>query len=108
MSALGSGAAIGDNELRLKISYYYGLARDRADLNDMLLPGILRYRASLEEMGISYVDYQQIDVDAVMKNKRTLAIIRELGSFANMAGFLGDLQERIADLIFRLEALQGQ
>ena len=108
MSALGSAATIGDNELRLKISYYYGLARDRADLNDMLLPGILRYRASLEEIGISYVDHQDIDVDAVMNSKKTLAIVRELGSWAGVAGLVEGLQVANADLITRLEALQGQ
>jgi len=108
MSALGSAATIGDNELRLKISYYYGLARDRSDLNDMLLPGILRYRASLEEIGISYVDHQRIDVDAVMKSEKTLAIVRELGSWANVAVLVADLQEANADLISSLEALQKQ
>lgn len=108
MSALGSAATIGDNELRLKISYYYGLARDRSDLNDILLPAILRYRASLEEIGISFVDHQRIDVDAVMKSEKTLAIIRELGTWANVALFATDLQEANADLISSLEALQKQ
>ena len=108
MSALGSAATIGDNELRLKISYYYGLARDRSDLNDILLPAILRYRASLEEIGISFVDHQRIDVDAVMKREKTLAIIRELGFWANVVLFATDLQEANADLISSLEALQKQ
>ena len=108
MSALGSAATIGDNELRLKISYYYGLARDRSDLNDILLPAILRYRASLEEIGISFVDHQRIDVDAVMKSEKTLAIIRELGFWANVVLFATDLQEANADLISSLEALQKQ
>ena len=108
MSALGSAATIGDNELRLKISYYYGLARDRSDLNDILLPAILRYRASLEEIGISFVDHQRIDVDAVMKSEKTLAIIRELGTWANVALFATDLQGANADLISSLEALQKQ
>jgi hypothetical protein len=108
MSALGSAATIEDSELRLKISYYYGLARDRSDLNDLLLPGILRYRASLEEMGISYVDHQRIDVDAVMKSEKTLAIIRELGSWAKVVAVVADLQEANRDLISRLEALQKQ
>ena len=108
MSALGSAATIGDNELRLKISYYYGLARDRSDLNDILLPAILRYRASLEEFGISFVDHQRIDVDAVMKSEKTLAIIRELGFWANVVLFATDLQEANADLISSLEALQKQ
>ena len=108
MSALGSAATIGDNELRLKISYYYGLARDRSDLNDILLPAILRYRASLEEIGISFVDHQRIDVDAVMKGEKTLAIIRELGFWANVVLYATDLQEANADLISSLEALQKQ
>ena len=108
MSALGSAATIGDNELRLKISYYYGLARDRSDLNDILLPAILRYRASLEEIGISFVDHQRIDVDAVMKSEKTLAIIRELGFWANVVLYATDLQEANADLISSLEALQKQ
>ncbi len=108
MSALGSAATIGDNELRLKISYYYGLARDRSDLNDILLPAILRYRASLEEIGISFVDHQRIDVDAIMKSEKTLAIIRELGFWANVVLFATDLQEANADLISSLEALQKQ
>lgn len=108
MSALGSAATIADNELRLTISYYYGLARDRSDLNEFLLPAILRYRASLEEIGISFVDHQRIDVDAVMKSEKTLAIIRELGFWANVALFATDLQYANADLISSLEALQKQ
>jgi len=108
MSALGSAATFGDNQLRLKISYYYGLARDRSDLNDLMMPGILRYRASLEELGISYVDHRQIDVDTVMGSPRTLAIIRELGSWAKVGGLVADLQQANEELIARLEQLQAQ
>lgn len=108
MSALGTGATIGDSELRLKVSYYYGLARDRSDINDMLMPGILRYRESLEELGISYVDGNQIDVDAVLSSSKTLAVIRELGHWATGAGTLAaDLQAENEELISHLEALQS-
>lgn len=106
MSALGSGATMHDRDLRLKISYYYGLARDRADVNDLLAPGILRYRASLEDIGISFVDRQAIDVGAVMEYKKTLAIVRELGRTADAAVRLAaDLQQANANLIARLEAM---
>jgi hypothetical protein len=105
MSALGSAATFEDKELRLGISYYYGLARDRADLNDMLMPGILRYRAALEELGISYVDHQQIDVDVVLGSPKVLAIIRELGAWAGVSRLVGDLQEANEDLIARLETV---
>jgi hypothetical protein len=108
MSSLGSGATIGDSDLRLRISYYYGLARDRSDINDLLAPGILRYRESLEELGISYVDHETIDVDAVLANRRTLAIVRELGRWADLSNLTADLEAANADLIARLEALQQQ
>lgn len=108
MSALGSAATFDDKELRLGISYYYGLARDRADLNDMLMPGILRYRAALEELGISYVDHQQIDVDAVLGSPKVLAIIRELGAWAGVSRLVDDLQNANEDLIAKLENLALQ
>ena len=109
MSSLGSAATIGDDELRIRISHYYGLARDRADLNEFLWSGILRYRGSLEEVGVSFVDQEQMDVDAVLNNKKSLAIIRELGVLANFAGsIVADLQEENSDLIATLEALQEE
>ena len=43
-----------------------------------------------------------------MKSEKTLAIIRELGTWANRALFATDLQEANADLISSLEALQKQ
>ena len=109
MTAMGTGATIGDAELRLRISHYYGLARDRSDINDLLMPGILRYRESLEDIGISYVDRQQIDVDAVIENKKALAIIRELGYWADLANLLAtDIRAENAELIAILEALQSR
>ena len=108
MSALGSGATIEDSRIRLKISYYYGLARDRADLNDLLASGILRYRASLEELGVSYVDRQDINVDAVIADKRTMAIIRELRYWATVVRFAADLQEANENLIAELESLHAK
>ena len=107
MSSLGTGATIEDTELRLRVSSYYGLARDRSDINDSLEPGILRYRASLEELGISYVDRETIDVDAVLSNRKTLAIVRELGVWAAyVEPLVADLVAANSDLITRLEAVQ--
>lgn len=109
MSALGSGATLRDTSIRLEVSYYYGFARDRSDVNELLRPGILRYRASLEDIGFSFVDRRDIDVNAVMANKKTLAIIRELGVMAKSAARMAvDLQRANTDLISRLEAFQEQ
>ena len=105
MTARGTGTSIEDSTLRLEISHYYGLARDRSDINDALVPGILRYRAALEEVGISYVDRDDIDVDAVLRQPKVLAVIRELGVWATAAsGLITDLRHANQQLIERLEA----
>ncbi len=106
MISLGSGSTIGDRSLRIRISHYYGLAQDRYDINEMIRPGILRYRASLEEVGVSYVDREFLDVDAVMQSDKALAIIRELGVWAKGAVELPkDLQAENAELIAALEEM---
>lgn len=105
MSSLGSGATIGDNSLRLQISYYYGLARDRSDINELLMPAMLRYRAMLNELGFSYVDRENLDPDAILQHAEIRAVIRELGAWArSAAGLPSDLQEKNVELIARLEA----
>ncbi len=106
MTARGTGISIADSKLRLEISYYYGLARDRADINDLLVPGILRYREYLEQQGASYVDRGSADVARLLQQPHLLANIRELERWAEIAVILvTDIQEANQRLINRLELL---
>ncbi len=90
MTSSGSGAAIGDATLRIEISSYYGLARDRADINQTLLPGMLSYRRALEELGFSFVDRERITAEVVLRDRRILAIIRGIAYLAEVAVALGE------------------
>lgn len=104
MAASGSGTTIEDTVIRLKISRYYGLAEDRADLNDLIAPAMLRYRAYLEEIGMSYVDNEGLDPAVILKVPKIKAVVRELGTWAEIAVRLTrDLQEANEDLIDELE-----
>ena len=106
MTARGTGTSIADSELRIEISHYYGLARDRADINETLMPAILRYRAYLEELGVSYVDRDALDIDRVVAEHHILAIIRELGLWASIAERLtADIQAANEKLTARLQSL---
>ncbi len=105
MTARGTGDSISDSMLRIEISHYYGLAHDRADINDRLSPGILRYRAALEELGISYVDREDIDANVVIDQPRILAIVRELRVMAEGAVLLAaDMQLANETLTDKLQA----
>jgi hypothetical protein len=105
MTASGSGTSIEDAVIRLTISYYYGLARDRADINDLILPAMLRYRAYLEEVGMSYVDKDDLDIDIILGQPKIMAVVRELGTWAAVAASLAeDLEEANRELILELES----
>jgi len=106
MTARGTGTSISDSELRIEISHYYGLARDRADINEMLMPAILRYRGYLEELGSSFADREDANVGLVLQQPHILANIRELGRGAQSAVRLtADLQAANETLTARLESL---
>lgn len=106
MTARGTGTSITDSELRIEISHYYGLARDRADINELLIPAILRYRAYLEELGLSYVDRDALEVDRVLQQPHILAVIRELGLWAQSAvRQTADVQAANEKLTRRLQSL---
>lgn len=105
MTARGTGNTIEDTVLRLRISHYYGLANDRADINDLILPAMLRYRAYLEEVGMSYVDAATLDVDVILGQPKILAVVKELGTWAEVAAALTEeLQIKNRELIDELVA----
>lgn len=105
MTARGTGTTIEDTVLRLRISHYYGLANDRADINDLILPAMLRYRAYLEEVGMSYVDRANFNVDVILSQPKILAVVRELGTWAEVAAALTEeLQIENQELIDELTA----
>ena len=105
MTARGTGTTIEDTVLRLRISHYYGLANDRADINDLILPAMLRYRAYLEEVGMSYVDAANLDPDVILSQPKVLAVVRELGTWAEVAAALTEeLQIENQELIDELNA----
>ena len=108
---VGSGASrtIPDPELRLMISSYYGLGRDRQDINDLLWPGMLRYREALTDRGYSYTDGTRIPV-SVARDPEVAAIVRELTVWAGEAAqYTTDLTEANAELLERVRLhLRGQ
>lgn len=106
MTARGTGTSIADSELRIEIAHYYGLARDRGDINEALMPAMLRYRAYLEELGLSYVDRDAPDADHVLQQPHILAVVRELGLWAQTAVRLtADIQAANEKLTVRLQSL---
>lgn len=106
ITSTGTGSVIKDPELRLKISNHYGLAIDRADLNEMVYSSIIRYRVALEDIGFSFVDRDTIDVEKVLRNRKIMAIVRECGSLArNMPRNVDDLLESNQALISEFKQL---
>ena len=103
MTMHGTGPAISDVELRLKITRYYALARDRQDANAMVYSPIDRYRDALNDQGLSYGDRDDGDAVEVLRNPRVLALIREIGMTAAKVQRYDDLLAGNEELVAKLE-----
>ena len=104
MTNSGSFSSINDMDLRIAILSYYGLAKDRVDINDLLLPQMLRYRAALEELGYSSNGSVEIPKEILM-NPKVHALIITLGSEAGTAyWYVQDIKKANAELIEKLTA----
>lgn len=78
MTANGTGVAIDDTALRLRISQYYHLTRDRADINPMVEGAADDYRDQLVVLGYSYADRDNLDVETILGNAQVRALIRSI------------------------------
>jgi len=85
MSNSGAIQSIEDTDLRLMITSYYGLARDRLDVNDFLGTEILRFRAALEELGYPYRGGDDMPAE-VIESGKVRALIILLGKDADIIG----------------------
>jgi hypothetical protein len=85
MISAGGRMAVYDNELRSQILRYYSLATDRAAINGFITPETQRFQAALEAIGVSPSDRETIDVQFVMANPTTSALVRTLGETAEFA-----------------------
>lgn len=102
ITSSGAINSLENTELRVKISSYYALAQDRIDINDILFPQILRFRAALEELGYPYTGSGDIPSE-VINNPKVKALIITLGKEAeNVEWYVRDLKEANIDLHKRL------
>ena len=104
MTSSGTFSAIEDMELRIMILSYYGLAKDRLDINDLLLPQMLRFRAALEELGYPYRGGNDIPLE-VIQNPKIKALITVLGAEASdVSWYVKPLLNANTKLIEKLSA----
>ena len=102
----GTMIAIPTAELRATIMQYYALATDRSAVNDFIDPEIQRYRTALERLGVSYSDAENIDAEAVLRDKSVAALIRSMGAIAAFAPlYCDELIELNTTLIAETEAI---
>lgn len=100
MQANGTGLAIDELAVRLKITRYYALAQDRSDINTTVHSAINRFRIALERLGYSFVDRSDIDAAPVLADIRVRALIREIEFTARSgAAVAGDLIRANRELI---------
>ena len=78
MSASGTGAAIQDTELRLKIARHYSQARDQADLNQFFENTSRPYHARLLALGYSPADREEIDPAIILGDPQIRAILKTM------------------------------
>ena len=101
MSAFGRvQMTIADNALRSEILRYYSFATDRSAVNDSIFPGIQRFHAALESIGVSYSDLNSVDAGIVFSSPTASALFRLLGNTAHFAvNYVEDLITANEELI---------
>lgn len=109
ISSTGTMVAIPDAQLRTRILQYYALATDRSAVNGFIDPEIQRYRAALEQLGLSYSDAENIDTEKALGNITVAAIIRSMGAVAAFAPvYCDELVEINAALIAEIESILSE
>jgi hypothetical protein len=104
-TATGSRIVVENDALRIQLLQYYALATDRARVNEFIAPELSRYHQALENIGVSYADRDEIDVDAVLNDPTSVAIIKNIGETARFVqSYCRDLIEANINLITTLEA----
>jgi hypothetical protein len=106
LTASGAALTLRNARLSASISHYYGLARDRGDINDTNLPGRLAFHRAMEDYGYSaWIDGDRIDVGRVLGDPRMLAIIRGLRHRAKRGLWAGgEMMEANRTLLSELRA----
>jgi hypothetical protein len=89
MTANGTGLAIEDTALRLRISAYYGTAKKQQDMNTFNLARATRFMNALEDLGMSPFEPETIDPGTVLGNARTRALVRTQQGLGEYTGRIG-------------------
>lgn len=105
MTANGTGMAIRDTGLRIRIMRYYSLARDRADLNTLFQTSTRPYGDQLLLMGYAFSDGEDIDLRLALGNPQLRASIRNiLATLPYAIRVTNELVEANQELLQRLTA----
>jgi hypothetical protein len=78
MTTSGTGVAINDIGLRLRITRHYSLARDQADLNEFFEATTRPYHERLRELGYSPADRDDVDSQLVLRDPQIRAILKTM------------------------------